>query len=249
MGISQVAEFSGLQITIHDRDGTRWVQLLDVGRALGYAQPHKVGDVYRRHADEFTDRDTCTTVLVVQGQRREVRLFSETGCVLLTMFANTPRAKDFRAWAKRVLAGELPPPATAATSTVEGRLDNIEHTMQTLAGHMAVLVEATGLQARKLDVVGRYIALLELNQRGRVKVTRALYNETLALKAEGMGQADIARLLRLSPATVNLIVHGKFPLNEELRRTEPTAAEASLGALLDHERAAVLAQMLPRAQA
>lgn len=43
---------------------------------------------------------------MTQGQGRDVRIFSHTGCVLLAMFANTPRAKDFRAWAKRVLAGE-----------------------------------------------------------------------------------------------------------------------------------------------
>ena len=41
---------------------------------------------------------TFTTDLVVQGQNRQVRVFSLRGCHLLAMFSKTPVAKEFRRW-------------------------------------------------------------------------------------------------------------------------------------------------------
>ncbi|WP_439640076.1 BRO family protein [Nevskia sp.] len=203
------AEFSGLIFTIHDHSGSRWITSTDVGKALGYAQPDNVTRVYRNHADEFTAGDTCTSVSEVQGQRREVRLFSATGCVLLSMFANTPRAKDFRAWAKRVLAQ---PAAVAPVATPS----SIEHHLAEISRHMASLTAVSAQQARKLEVTGRYISLLELNQRGSVKVTPALAAEVHSLSAQGMPQADIARLLRTSATTVNRLLKGTYPSTQAL---------------------------------
>lgn len=75
------AEFSGLQIQIHDIKGTRWIRGLDVGRALGYTRPDNVLGVFRRHADEFGPNDTCTVNLQLnpQGGDPNVRLFSQNG--------------------------------------------------------------------------------------------------------------------------------------------------------------------------
>ena len=41
---------------------------------------------------------TCTSDLLVQGQKRKVRVFSLRGCHLLAMFSKTPVAKEFRRW-------------------------------------------------------------------------------------------------------------------------------------------------------
>ena len=69
-----------------------------VGTALNYARPDKINSIYQSHREEFTDTMTFTTDLVVQGQNRQVRVFSLRGCHLLAMFSKTPVAKEFRHW-------------------------------------------------------------------------------------------------------------------------------------------------------
>ena len=69
-----------------------------VGAALNYARPDKINSIYQSHRDEFADTMTFTTDLVVQGQNRQVRVFSLRGCHLLAMFSKTPVAKEFRRW-------------------------------------------------------------------------------------------------------------------------------------------------------
>ena len=69
-----------------------------VGIALNYARPDKINSIYQSHRDEFTSDMTCTTDLVLQGQNRQVRVFSLRGCHLLAMFSKTPVAKEFRRW-------------------------------------------------------------------------------------------------------------------------------------------------------
>lgn len=105
------AEFLGTPVSILDHAGRRWLTARDVGVCLGYADPsRKVIHLYHRHADEFGQDDTGVLNLGTnpQGGNPNTRIFSQTGCILLAMFANTARAKDFRAWAKRALAGEAP---------------------------------------------------------------------------------------------------------------------------------------------
>jgi DNA-binding CsgD family transcriptional regulator len=48
-----------------------------------------------------------------------MRVFSSTGCIKLGFFANTGRAKEFRAWAAKVLDGQVP--VLVAPVAVSGR--------------------------------------------------------------------------------------------------------------------------------
>ena len=111
------AEFLGTRVAILDHAGRRWLTARDIGLCLGYAQDRAadaINNLYHRHADEFGPDDTFTIKLMgnPQGGNPNTRVFSQTGCILLAMFANTPRAKDFRAWAKQALAApSAPPPA------------------------------------------------------------------------------------------------------------------------------------------
>ncbi len=118
------AEFFGTRVSIIDHLGRRWLTARDVGRCLGYAEDEasrSVIKLYSRHEDEFGVEDTLVVKLTTnpQGGNPNVRIFSQTGCILLAMFANTARAKDFRAWAKRVLAAALPAPV--GRGTIPGR--------------------------------------------------------------------------------------------------------------------------------
>ena len=104
------AEFHGTTVTILDHLNRRWLTARDVGRCLGYAEDkasQSINNLYARHDDEFSADDTFIIKLMTnpQGGNPNTRIFSQTGCILLAMFANTARAKDFRAWAKQALAG------------------------------------------------------------------------------------------------------------------------------------------------
>lgn len=73
-----------------------YLTLPQIGGALEYADVSgkKVGEIYNRHADEFTPD---MSMLVKQG-RTQIRVFNLRGCHLLAMFSKTPVAKEFRRW-------------------------------------------------------------------------------------------------------------------------------------------------------
>ena len=235
------AEFHGLSVEILDHAGKKWLTAEQIGRALGYDESNArkgVLKLYERHGDEFTEADTFVVTLTTNSRGNPTtRIFSDTGCIKLGFFANTARAKDFRTWAAKVLAGH--PAVVPAPTSVESRLDRLEATTATLAGHMAQLVEVSYQQAKKLDVTARYIGLLEINQKGKVRITRTVEAQVLALKAQGMPQADIARLLRISQATVSLLVHGKFTWSADQAALPPESVESILERIIEKERASV----------
>lgn len=98
--------------TPFDREGKKWLKASDIARALGYARADKIGQIYGRHSDEFTEAMTHTLKLRVKGfgdgdGEKEVRIFSLRGAHLLAMFARTKVAKAFRKWVLDVLDREV----------------------------------------------------------------------------------------------------------------------------------------------
>lgn len=116
-GITPIpANFNGTPVTIIERDGQHWLTAEEVGKCLGYNAANARDGIIKlcnRHADEFSEADTCTVKLTAQGQMREMRVFSATGCVILGWMANTKKAKQFRDWAKAVLARHMGQPSPA----------------------------------------------------------------------------------------------------------------------------------------
>lgn len=110
------AEFFGSPVSIIDHQGKRWLTAEQAGVCLGYGQDNArkgISKLYNAHADEFTESDTCVVDLATQGQTRAIRIFSGTGCTKLGFFANTPKAKQFRAWAAQTLEAGSPAPAVS----------------------------------------------------------------------------------------------------------------------------------------
>ena len=90
--------FHDTRITIIERGGLPWMPGTEIGRALGFSNPRSaISGVHQRHITEFTPEMTCVLKMTTQGQRREVRVFSPRGALLLAMHANTGRAVAFRA--------------------------------------------------------------------------------------------------------------------------------------------------------
>ena len=159
---------------------------------------------------------------------------------MLGMFANTSLAKEFRIWAKRVLAGQqsLPHP-----KTTEERVDRLESAMQEMAGSVSHMARGVDAVLTQMNVTGRYIAMLEMNQRGTVRITPEIVDQVHLLAAEGMPQADIARLLRVSRTSVWKIVHGQYPQTRRLQEaSEPNVADL-LENMVQARRAALVKKL------
>ena len=111
------ADYHGTSIQLIEKDGSRWLTARDLGLCLGYNEANArqgILNLYNRHVDEFTEKDSVVIKLIsTDGKAYDTRIFSPSGCHLLSFFASTTRAKDFRAWAKEVLvqagARKFPP--------------------------------------------------------------------------------------------------------------------------------------------
>lgn len=111
----QKLKFDGQEFDVVDQGGQPCLTLADVAAALyGKGGPQsatpfetRVRDLYRRHADEFTDTMTATVEMLTPGGRQRVRVFSLRGAHLLGMFARTERAKAFRRWVLDVIDHHL----------------------------------------------------------------------------------------------------------------------------------------------
>lgn len=98
--------FQAITFDIVDRLGQPWLRLPQIGVALGYANPHKVQQVYDRNTDEFNENMTAVVDLDTAGGKQKVRIFSLRGAHLLGMLSRTPVAKQFRRWVLDVLEKE-----------------------------------------------------------------------------------------------------------------------------------------------
>lgn len=237
--LDTTADFLGESVRIIDINGQRWLTAEDVGHCLGYDEANArkgIAKLYERHADEFTENDTCVVNLATQGQSRAMRIFSAAGCVLLSMFSNTPRAKTFRAWAKQVLAVHPENPIAAHDP------DRLQNTLDRMANSIDMLAKGMNATLLQNNTTAKYIGLLELNQQGHVRITRELERQVLELYAQGMPQKSIARLLRISAASVNLLVKGKYNFSP-LAGTPCTPSEVSAAVvdrMISEERERVL---------
>jgi len=106
--------FNAIQFhPIQQNDDQIWITSSELARALGYAREDSVSRIYDRKSDEFTSDMTTTVKLTVVRATGSVemdnRIFSLRGCHLITFFARTPVAKEFRKWVLDILDREVQP--------------------------------------------------------------------------------------------------------------------------------------------
>ena len=243
------AEFFGHPVNIIDHAGKRWLTAEEAGRCLGYNEANArqgVNNLYKRHEDEFTEADTTVIKLMTVTGEKDSRIFSASGCTLLGFFASTAQAKRFRTWAKEVLEAPLalsptpPPPAGEGLYPAVTRSPRLEGAMQQMAQSMATLADGMQTVIAQTNMTKRYISLLEMNQTGRQAITPRIREEIFRLSAEGMNNADIARLLRVSRNSVSLIVRGRYMETAVPDAPLPAAtAHRLLEDAIERERAAL----------
>jgi len=91
---------------IQQNDNQIWITSAELANALGYKQADAVTKIFNRNSDEFT-RDMTQMINNPQTPNLGVRVFSLRGCHLITFFARTPVAKEFRKWVLDVLDNEV----------------------------------------------------------------------------------------------------------------------------------------------
>lgn len=99
---SPIVNENGLQFV--EYQGEIFFPSEEIGRQLGYRQPLKsINVLFSRNQKELKSYATGIKLMSVDGCFRETRCFSEEGVYILSMLANTPRARDFRAMLARLL--------------------------------------------------------------------------------------------------------------------------------------------------
>lgn len=99
--------FHETTFNIAEYDQQIWITSREIGQALGYAREDAVNKIYERNSDEFSNYMSRNVKMTLQGQLREVRVFSLRGAHLIAMFARTPVAKEFRKWVLDILDKEI----------------------------------------------------------------------------------------------------------------------------------------------
>lgn len=104
---SLALSFNDVNFTPVQQDNQAWITSRELGQALGYSREDAVNKIFERNSDEFTGSMTRNVKLTLQGQAREVRVFSLRGCHLIAMLSRTAIAKQFRKWVLDVLDREV----------------------------------------------------------------------------------------------------------------------------------------------
>lgn len=92
--------------------GHIWLTSTELAKALGYTSAKALTNLFNRNQDEFTQAMTMVIDMMTNGinnslRTKKVRVFSIRGAHLIAMFAETPKAKQFRRWALDVLDKEV----------------------------------------------------------------------------------------------------------------------------------------------
>jgi prophage antirepressor-like protein len=118
---ARVEAFNGDQVNLFEIEGKDYLTGEDIGICLGMGDPRKaINNIYHRNREEL-EPHTCVLNLRAQGQNRATRLFDETGCNLITIFARTPKARAFRLW-----LAKLPKKVRQAQENLPAVLEQVE---------------------------------------------------------------------------------------------------------------------------
>ena len=94
--VTPIINENGLQFIEHQ--GEILFPSEEIGRQLGYAKPSKsVNILFNRNQKELASYAVGIKLMSTDGKCYETRHFTEEGVYILSMLANTPRARDFRA--------------------------------------------------------------------------------------------------------------------------------------------------------
>lgn len=153
----------------------------EIGRQLGYKNPSKsINILFNRNQKELKGYAVGIKVMSTDGKYYEVRHFTEEGVYILSMLADTPLAREFRAKLARLLR--------------EIRERRVALARE--SGYLQGKDEALSLPAVQAERKAGYLEGLKEGQRYRRKRDGlALLTRALRYRAKGLNQNEVARLL------------------------------------------------------
>ncbi len=131
-----------------------WLSASELAKALGYEKSNAVTQIYERNKDEFaSDMTTTLKVSVVNSScsvenlnlrlskktenlEKTIRVFSLRGCHLITFFARTSVAKQFRKWVLDVLDKEIGAPVAKTHKSEREPLTNAVNLLVAKTKHL-----------------------------------------------------------------------------------------------------------------
>jgi len=215
-------QFEDQEVPLYEMDGRRFLTSHDIGICLGMMDPRKsVNKIFNKYRDELEPHSAVAKLATPSG-KQATRLFDETGCNLISMFAQTPKAKAFRLWLAR-----LPKQVRQLKEALPEALEEAERrgTKRGAAQASCQKTPAGGSMLEALERefyhgVGHAIRIfVELNAT-RMDISRLL--SVIRWRVLGLPQAEVAKMVGLSLFTMQkyekmLREHGiVFPRQKEL---------------------------------
>ncbi len=99
------AKFGEIQADIYSRNDEPYMTTEQLGACLGFANGRKgIDNIIKRNPD-LKKREFSVTLKMraTDGKQYNTRLFTEDGIYEITMLAKTEKAKEFRAWVRKLL--------------------------------------------------------------------------------------------------------------------------------------------------
>lgn len=196
-----------------EREGQILFAAEEVGKHLGYGDPVRaMSHLYRRNELELLPFSTVVKVTTVDGKTREVRHFTEEGVYLVSMLANTPVARNFRAMLARFLR--------------KIRENRIEYAYN--SGYDKGRQEALSLPVMEAERKAGYLDGLKEGKRLAARHDQlAALLKIRSYLARGLSNSEIAKLLDLSPSCVKMRI-SRARKNGLLPPSNHRAAQGSL---------------------
>lgn len=174
------ADFCGTPCDIYsDESNEMFMTAFQLGSCLGYAEPtiaiNKI--VSRNEYLKACEFSTLTNLVSVDGKNREARIFTEDGIYEVTMLAKTEKAKEFRAFVRKLIKSIRKGETVAVdTKALEIKLQE-ERTKA-----MLIQVKADRATAMRLNAENRRLKLLFENPQWKDMQLSGIGIETLGLK-------------------------------------------------------------------
>ena len=165
--LTPIINADGLKYVEHE--GQIFFSSEEIGRQLGYAKPSKsINILFNRNQRELKSYAVGIKMMSTDGKFYEVRCFTEEGVYILSMLANTPRAREFRAKLARLLRS--------------GYLQGLDE------GRAATLPEVKAAEAKARQDTARLFWRLGPARKRRLR-------SAVRYRKMGLGIHDIAKLL------------------------------------------------------
>ena len=196
--LTPIINADGLKYVEHE--GQVFFSSEEIGRQLGYRQPLKsINVLWNRNQKELKGYATGIKLMSVDGCLRETRCFSEEGVYILSMLANTPRAREFRAKLARLLREIRERRMDLAREA--GYLQGLD------AGRAATLPEVKAAEEEARQKTARQFWRLGPARKRRLRAA-------VRYRRMGLGIGAIARLLDVNNREISNLLKAAEALGE-----------------------------------